>query len=244
MYRNSLHVIPKCIRLCPCFYRFKMSERHAGTLPRFVLWCGRASSECRNRLFRKLIRAFLRGGKAFFVKPDFLFRTPFRAFRWYPGCYAYALKSAYTEAKYMLSGYTRFSVSLRCVVCRFFSTIMRVAKKTPTTRLARCDDVMRNVDWNCWWKKVETQDFASPEQSTPICIHQKTVAARLAHCDDVVRIVDWNLWWRKVETQDFASPDFICMFYIDVFRVNKVCDGLLVRRKILRLYKGFIPICI
>ena len=30
---------------------------------------------------------------------------------------------------------------------------------------------------------------------------------------------------------------FICMFYIDVFRVNKVCDGLLVRRKILRLYK-------
>ena len=90
----------------------------------------------------------------------------------------------------MLSGYTRFSVSLRCVVCRFFSTIMRVAKKTPTTRLARCDDVVRNVDWNLWWEKVETQDFASPEQSTPICIHQKTVAARLAHCDDVVRIVD------------------------------------------------------
>ena len=67
---------------------------------------------------------------------------------------------------------------------------MRVAKKTPTTRLARCDDVVRNVDWNLWWKKVETQDLASPEQSTPICIHQKTVAARLAHCDDVVMNVD------------------------------------------------------
>ena len=129
MYRNSLHVIPKCIRLCPCFYRFKMSERHAGTLPSFVLWCGRACSGTRKRLFRKLIRAFLRGGKAFFVKPDVLFWMPFCALCWYPGCYVYALKSAYTEAKYMLSGYTRFSVSLRCVVCRFSSTIIHVAEK-------------------------------------------------------------------------------------------------------------------
>ena len=30
-----------------------------------------------------------------------------------------------------------------------------------STRLAHCDLRMRNVDWNCWWKKVETQNLAS-----------------------------------------------------------------------------------
>ena len=40
------------------------------------------------------------------------------------------------------------------------------------------------------------------------------------------------------ETQNLASHDFICVFDIGVFRVDWVCNGLLVRRKILRLYKA------
>ncbi len=94
----------------------------------------------------------------------------------------------------MLSGYTRFSVSLRCVECRFFSTIMRVAKKTPTTRLARCDDVVRNVDWNLWWEKVETQNLASPG---------------LLVCLILVFYDGLGLRWVARETQDFASLQVI-----------------------------------
>ena len=56
--------------------------------------------------------------------------------------------------------------------------------------------------------------------------------------DDGVRSIGRNWCWRKVETQNFASPDFICVFDIGVFRVDWVCNGLLVRRKILRLYKA------
>ena len=58
------------------------------------------------------------------------------------------------------------------------------------------------------------------------------------HCYDGVRSIGWNWCWRKVERQNLASPDFICVFDIGVFRVDWVCDGLLVRRKILRLYKA------
>ena len=63
-------------------------------------------------------------------------------------------------------------------------------QKTVTTRLAHCDLRVRNVDWNLWWEKVETQNLASPD---------------LLVCLIFVFYDELGLRWLARETQDFAS---------------------------------------